>query len=409
LIIKNNSENIYYEEVINLQKELTKRVSLSPENGGDGEMEVHNFLKKYAISCGFDSVEGILVPDERVSSGFRPSLIVTINGAGSKRVWFMTHTDVVPAGEESLWKTPPHEAAVVGDKIYGRGTEDNRQSLISTLLAAKYFVDQGITPPVTIKLLFVADEETGSEYGIKWIMKNKPDIFDRDDIFIVPDHGDPLGDTIEIAEKGILWITCRISGKQSHGSRPDLGINAARAASYLTVEIDNLRNKYNAADETFDYPYSSFEPTKRIGSITNMNTISGEEVCGFDCRILPCYDVELVMNDIKTIIAEIEKNRNVKIDYTIDQKVSSSKTAPDSPVVRILSDAVKKITGVTPRLIGVGGGTVASPLRSSGFDAALWSTIESTMHSPNEYSSVQNTLKDMSVFVEIVNIAGNRK
>jgi len=395
-IIENSREDIIY-----LQKELTKRPALSPLSGGEGEIEVHKFIKDFCIESGFECVQEFLSPDKRVSSGVRPSLVVTIKGKSDRAIWFMSHTDIVPAGELSLWKTDPFEAVVVGDRIYGRGTEDNRQSLVASLLSARAVMKSGVIPERTIKLLFVADEETGSDYGIKWLVKNTG-LFDKNDLFIVPDHGDPSGDTIEIAEKGILWVSFKIHGAQSHGSRPDLGINASRAAAYLTVEIDRLREKYPEADEKFDYPYSSFEPTRRIGSVQNMNTIPGEETLGFDCRILPCYLIDSVYNDIKIIAKNIEKQYSVKIELSIEQMAAATKTEGDSEVVTLLSDAVRKVTGITPRLIGVGGGTVASPLRMLGYRAALWSTIESTMHSPNEFSSIANTLNDMRVFAEVM-------
>ena len=131
--------------------------------------------------------------------------------------------------------------------------------------------------------MFVADEEVGSAFGIQWILNNKK-FFSKNDFIITPDVGDTTGSIIEIAEKSILWIGFKIFGKQAHGSRPDLGINIARASSFLCVRMEKLKDIFNMIDETFDIPYSTFEPTKRGNSITNFNTIPGEEYLGYDCE-----------------------------------------------------------------------------------------------------------------------------
>jgi len=386
------------ELVIELQSNLTKRKAINPENGGDGEYEKFLWLKKFISNWGFSKIEEILVPDQRVVSKVRPTLIATINGKINRNLWFITHLDVVPEGEIKLWNTNPFEAVVKDDKIYGRGTEDNQQSLVSSLIAAKVILDNKIIPKYSVKLMFVADEEVGSQYGIEWILENT-NIFTKDDLIVTPDVGDPEGNFIEVAEKSILWALFKIIGKQSHGSRPDKGINAARASSHLCIRIDRLREIYNEINELFDIPYSTFEPTKRVGSVINMNTIPGEETLGFDCRILPCYDLNNVLNDIKEIAKGVENEFGVKIEISTPQFVQAAPpTSEDSEVVCLLKNAIKKVTGKTPRPVGIGGGTVAAFFRKLGIPAALWSTVDNTMHSPNEYSSITNTLKDAKVF-----------
>ncbi|HRU44943.1 MAG TPA: M20/M25/M40 family metallo-hydrolase, partial [Spirochaetota bacterium] len=178
--------------IIELQKGLTRIPAIAPENGGEGEYDKFIWLKNYIKDWGFDKTEEILVPDLRIASGVRPTLITTINGICSeKTLWLITHLDVVPVGEIALWDTEPFEAVVDGDKIFGRGTEDNQQSLVSALLAAKTLLDNRIKPHYDVKLVFVADEEVGSGYGIDWILKNRADLFKKYDLIITPDVGDP--------------------------------------------------------------------------------------------------------------------------------------------------------------------------------------------------------------------------
>jgi len=389
-------------QIIELQKGLTAIPAINPENGGDGEYNKFLYLKKYIEKCKFDNVEEILVPDKRVSSKVRPTLIATLNGELKERLWIITHLDIVPEGELKLWETNPFEAVVKNDKIYGRGTEDNQQSLVSSIIAAKALIENNNKPKYTVKLMFVADEEVGSEYGIKWILNNKK-IFFKDDLILTPDGGHPEGKTIEIAEKSILWAKFKIKGKQAHASRPDLGINATKASSHLCIRLGSLYDKFNKKDKMYNIPYSTFEPTIHKNSITNMNTIPGEEILGIDCRILPDYDLKIIKDEIKKIVKTVENEFKVKIEIDILQDIKApAPTSADSLIVKKLKKSIKKILNLDAKLIGIGGGTVAAYFRMKGYSAALWSTIDTTMHGPNEYASIKNTINDAKVFADLM-------
>lgn len=390
--------------VVEIQGKLTETPAVNPDNGGDGEYNKFLFLKNYISSWKFDHIEEIIVPDDRVSSKKRPSLLAEIKGKNtSKSLWIITHLDVVPAGELELWNSDPFKILVKDDKIYGRGTEDNQQSLVSSLIAVKSLIDNNIQPNINIKLLFVADEEVGSKFGIKWILNNKKEYFLKNDLFLIPDGGHNKGKTIEIAEKSILWMGFKIIGKQAHGSRPDLGINSSRASSYFGVRMDRLNEIFNEKNEMYDIPYSTFEPTKRYNSIMNMNTIPGEEFIGYDCRILPEYDLEEIKNEINKIVRSIEIDFGVKIEIEILQNIQAPKPTPaDSEIVILLKKSIKKVLNIDAITIGIGGGTVAADFRALGYNAAIWSTIDTTMHSPNEYSVIKNTLNDAKVFADMM-------
>nr|WP_240739437.1 M20/M25/M40 family metallo-hydrolase [Marinitoga lauensis] len=147
--------------------------------------------------------------------------------------------------------------------MYGRGSEDNGSSLIATLFGVKSIMDLNIRPKDNIGLVFVSDEETGSDYGIKYLLKQN--IFNKNDWYYVPDSGNNEGSFIEIAEKSILWLKIITEGKQAHAATPNVAKNAHRAAIYFAKELDEfLHEKYNAVDEMFGrIPISTFEPTKK--------------------------------------------------------------------------------------------------------------------------------------------------
>ena len=395
------------EFIIGLQTRLTAAQAMAPENGGTGEYTKVNILKNILTGLNFEDFEEIHAPDDRVPCSFRPSLIVTLKGKNrNKSLWIISHLDVVPPGDKNLWHTDPFKAIVKDGKIYGRGTEDNQQGIVASLVAAKALLHNKITPEIDVKLLFVADEEVGSKYGIDWILNNRSDLFQKDDLILIPDAGDPKGEYIEIGEKSILWLEFNIQGKQSHGSRPDLGINAARASSKLMVELDKLYEVFSNKNEQFDVPYSTFEPTKRTSSVSNINTIPGSETLCYDCRVLPVYKLDDVLAQIDSAVEKIKQETHTEITYTIMQRVDAPQETPvNASIVQQLTAAIEKKLGFKPKTYGIGGGTVAAYFRQKGYDAALWTTLDGTMHSPNEYSSIENTQKDASVFAELMSNA----
>ncbi|MDR2069366.1 MAG: M20 family metallo-hydrolase [Spirochaetaceae bacterium] len=389
--------------VIELETELTKRPAVSPESGGEGEVEKCRFLEGWLKDRGITALERLDAPDGQAKGGVRPNLIATIPGkTDAKRLWIMSHLDVVPPGEASLWKSDPwqviQQEGPRGTILIGRGVEDNQQGLCSSVLAALSLTAQGIIPPHPVKLLFAADEEMGSTYGIDWLLKNHSGLFRKDDMILIPDGGDSRGETIEIAEKNLLWVRFTTTGAQAHGSRPDQGINAHLAGAALAVRLhDGLSAQFPDRDSLFEPDYSTFQPTKKEANVPNINTIPGEDVFYMDMRILPRYPIRDVLKEIDRIKGEVEGKYRVKIAYTLFQSVESRPTSPDAPLVKLLSGAVREVYGVETRPIGIGGGTVGAYLRNAGLDSVVWGRMDDTAHQPNEYAVLENILGDAKV------------
>jgi succinyl-diaminopimelate desuccinylase len=385
-------ENIFI--AVELEKNLTEIKALAPENGGDGESEKCAFLEKFLAENGITRLTKFEADDERVSSKKRPNLIAEIPGVSAESVWVCTHMDVVPAGEISLWETDPWTAVEKNGKIFGRGTEDNQQGLASGVLAAIALVKEKIVPQKTLKLLFMADEEVGSNFGMKFLLANHAEIFSKNDRILIPDGGDEKGETIEIAEKNILWLKFHTKGKQAHGSRPDQGCNAKIASSYLALKIHELEKILTARDEMFEPDRSTFQPTMQMQNVSGVNIIPGDDVFCCDCRILPCYPLNEIREKVKKIVLETEGKFGVKIETEELQAEESRATGADSAVAKELAQAIEKVHGKKTRFIGIGGGTVAASLRNAGFDAVVWSTMDEKAHQPNEYAVTENIAAD---------------
>ena len=389
------------QEMIQFMVDMLKIKAVNPDGGGKGEYERALFVQKWLERLGA-RVSRYDFADSRVPENVRVNLTTVIEGKDqSKTLWFAAHLDTVPEGARELWATDPYDPMVKDGKIFGRGSEDNGQAVVSTIFAFKALKALGAKPTVNVGFAFVSDEESGSKYGvIPMVEKN---VFKPQDMAIVPDHGSTDGSEIELAEKSILWLKITTIGKQVHGSLPNKGLNAHRVGMKFALQVDELLHaKYSEGDQLFDPPYSTFEPTKHELNVENINTVPGLDVQYFDCRILTRYPLNNVMRDIESVKLKVEKETGAKIELTrVQYEENVAPTPIDSEVVQKLTNALMKLRGIKGKPVGIGGGTVGLYFRRKGIDTAVWSTLDDIAHQPNEYCKIENLVNDAKVFVHV--------
>jgi succinyl-diaminopimelate desuccinylase len=381
--------------------ELIKIKAVNPDDGGPGEYARAQFIQKWLEKQGA-KIARYDIPDKRVPEGVRSNLTTVIEGKDSSRtLWFAAHLDTVPEGAREFWATDPYDPVVKDGKIFGRGSEDNGQAVVSTLFTFKALRNAGIIPTMNIGFAYVSDEETGSKYGVIPLLDKG--VFKAPDMAIIPDSGCPDGSEIEIAEKSILWLKITTRGKQVHGSLPHKGLNAHRVAMKFALEIDTLlHSKYTATDPLFDPPGSTFEPTKHELNVDNVNTVPGLDVQYFDCRILTKYPLKEVMADLESAKTKLESETGARIELDPVQYEENVAPMPiTSEVVQRLKTALKKTRGIDAKMIGIGGGTVGLYFRRKEIHTAVWSTLDDLAHQPNEYCKIDNIVNDAKVFANV--------
>ena len=138
------------------------------------------------------------------------------------------HLDVVPA-EASDWSVHPFSGAVEDGYVWGRGAVDMKDMVGMMIAVARHFKRSGIVPPRDLVFAFVSDEEAGGKYGCKWLVDNRPDLFDGVTEAIgevggfsltMPrrDGGERRLYLIETAEKAMMWMRLTARGRAGHGS-----------------------------------------------------------------------------------------------------------------------------------------------------------------------------------------------
>ena len=390
------------EDIVKTLSHMISIPAISPVSGGKGEQEKLDFLKELIQGFGFDEIQEYSTTDD--SGTQRPSLIAIKKGRdpAHPRLWVVTHVDVVPEGDLSKWSTDPFKAEIKDGRIYGRGTEDNGQELVASLYAVKALSELGITPKRDIGIALAADEENGSVHGMKFLLEQEG-LFSRHDLVIVPDHGNSEGTLLEVAEKSIMWLKVETLGKQCHASEPAKGKNAFKAANHYCVEmVKLLKKRFPATDPLFKPVESTFEPTKKEANVPNINTIPGEDVFYFDCRVLPEYQLSDVLVVFREKAEELGKEFGVKINISIvQQDQAAPATSPEAPVVLALKKSLKNVYGVEARQAGIGGGTCGAIFRRAGIPAVVWARIADNAHQPNEYAIIENLVGDTKVYFDL--------
>lgn len=378
--------------------EMCSIPAVSPVSGGDGELAKTKWLEEHIKGFGFDRMERYDVEDDM--GVIRPNLIAVRNGAreDAPTLWFVSHTDVVPEGDLSLWDTDPWKPVIVDDKVVGRGVEDNGTPLVASLYAVRALEEAGVRTGCHLGCAMLADEESGSKWGIQHVLAQ--DVFKPHDIIMVPDAGLPKGDHIEIAEKSILWLKFKIEGKQGHASMPHMCRNAFEAGAELAYRTNKvLKETYTGKDPLFDPPYSTFELTMKVANVANVNTIPGEDIFFIDCRVLPEYDTQEVLATVRGVMKQVGGKYGLPIHLSLHQHEQAAPiTDEDSRVITLLSDAIRQVLAVEPVVYGIGGGTCAAFFRRAGFNAAVWAKIDEAAHSAGEYTWIQNLVEMTKVF-----------
>jgi acetylornithine deacetylase/succinyl-diaminopimelate desuccinylase-like protein len=156
----------------------------------------------------------------------RINVVAKIEGSDAKRPGLVLHghIDVVPVNADD-WSVDPFSGLIKDGFIWGRGAVDMKDMDAMILASVRMWQRIGYKPPRNILLVFFADEEAGSNYGSRWLVKHRPEIFNGYSEAVSEVGGFSITITgenrlylIEAAQKGIQWLKLTAKGTAGHGS-----------------------------------------------------------------------------------------------------------------------------------------------------------------------------------------------
>ena len=384
------------DDIIRVLMDMIRIPAIGPANGGIGEGRRADFLM--SILRGFDDIERIDVDDTDYPGVKRPSILALKRGKRNGTVWIIAHIDTVLPGNLQDWKKcPPYEPIYEDGKVYGLGAEDNGQAVIASIYASRFF-ENGTLNGRSIGIALVSDEETTSEMGIGYLVRNG--YFTEDDVILVPDWGSPGSSMVDVAEKHLLWVKVSVKGKQTHGSTPNKGLNAYRiGARFLTELVGGLEKRYSKENMLFKPLVSTFEPTKCSPTVGNVNTIPGYYEFWMDCRIIPDYDPNEILEYMRSFALSFSEETGAIITVNKEQlTISGQASSTDTKEYRLFRDSIYEVTGIDVQAAGIGGGTCANFFRLKGLNAYVWESEGGSLHQPNEFVRIDNIIIDAKVY-----------
>ncbi|KAJ7504523.1 hypothetical protein B0H11DRAFT_1709687 [Mycena galericulata] len=183
-----------------------------------------------------------------------------------KPVLLAAHQDVVPVEPKTYgeWTHPPYSGYFDGERIWGRGSIDDKSGLIAILTTIETLISQGFAPTRTFVLAFGFDEEASGLQGAGSLATAMHSIYGDDQPFaFVLDEGQGFGEyygTVfavpAVAEKGYLDVHVEVTSPGGHSSVPPahttIGILAALLVKYE-------ENPYPLALSRDSIPYSTVQ------------------------------------------------------------------------------------------------------------------------------------------------------
>lgn len=138
---------------------------------------------------------------------------ISLEGAGKEVVGIHAHADVVPVTPEN-WvlkdgtRLDPFKVTLIGDRMYGRGTEDDKNGIVVALYAMKVIKEEKLPLARNFKLLIDTTEETAGD-AIPYYFERNP----------VPDYNLALDGSypVVIAEKGYGTVMATFARRNAEG------------------------------------------------------------------------------------------------------------------------------------------------------------------------------------------------
>jgi carboxypeptidase PM20D1 len=327
-------------------------------------------------------------------------------------VVLMGHLDVVPVipGTEAQWTYPAFDGVVKDGFIWGRGTLDDKETVLGVLEAVEHLVAQGFVPARTVLLAFGHDEEGGGNNGAPAIVARVKALGYATPALVLDEGGAVMEDRfpgvkgpvalVGVAEKGFVTLELTATGKGGHSSTPPAHTQIGRLArAVAALEATLFPDGLNDASRAMLEALAPAMPFGQRMAMTNLwltqaavrsallkdpataamlrtttaptiirggakdNVLPQEAIAKVNFRIAPGETVESVIAYVQRVIA----------DSTITVKPSPGFQVNPSPVsrttgsaFRLVSESIRESLGNVPPL-------VVPYLVVGGTDSRFWS------------------------------------
>jgi acetylornithine deacetylase/succinyl-diaminopimelate desuccinylase-like protein len=298
---------------------LRALIRLDTTNPPGNERRAADYLAAVLKLSGLDPVIVESVPS-------RANVVARLRGSDGSLAPLMlsSHTDVVPA-EGERWRHPPFSAEIAEGCIWGRGAIDMKSKCAMDVALMAAVARAQATPVRDLVLAAVADEESGSQHGARFLVEQHAELIRAG--FVLNEVGGftmYLGNRryypIQVAEKGFVTVKMTVRGEPGHGSIPRSDTAVIRLAALIgklaaTTMPERVTAPVARTLSEFGLPpgeaphflrpmLSDTVTTTMIYAGYKDNVIPGEAWALLDGRTLPGQDTAGFLAELREIIGD---------------------------------------------------------------------------------------------------------
>jgi acetylornithine deacetylase len=389
-------------------KFLQKMISI-PSVTGD-EAAIQAFVSDYMTGIGLDvdmwetNWEELKKhpgyrPVERGYEG-RPNIVATLKGTGGGRSLLLNgHTDVIPVGNGEGWSDEPWSATIKDGRIYGRGSADMKSGVASHIMAVEFLKAVSADLKGDVYINVVIDEEVSGHGTLDTVIRGY-----KADAGISGETSD-LG--VQPACIGRIWFEIAIEGKAAGVQNRYEGISGIELGYKIVAAVQELEDHRVATVKHPLYPNALDSLPCLVGSFSAGTYPSAfPATCTLKGSIgtVPGEDHEGVKQSLVDHIARAAEKDEWMKDHPptvrfVGFDAQASEISQDHPIVGLVADKFREVTGREPIISGRQGAADTRFLNEYGDTPTVIFGPGSTavMHSNDEYVSVEDYITAIKV------------
>ncbi|TPV55433.1 succinyl-diaminopimelate desuccinylase [Aestuariibacter sp. GS-14] len=356
-------------DVLAVTKDLINRRSVTPEDAGCQDM-----MKDWLAELGFNNETMVFNDTTNLWSR---------RGTDGPVFCFAGHTDVVPSGPESAWKTPPFTATEKEGVLYGRGAADMKGSLAAMLTATRQFVTDYPDHHGSIAFLITSDEEGPFINGTTRVIDTLEARNEKIKWCIVgePSSTNTVGDVVKNGRRGSLTGDLIVKGIQGHVAYPHLAKNPVHDASPALAELASAH--WDNGNDFF--PPTSFQISNIHAGTGAGNVIPGELHVCFNFR----FSTEVTDRELIKRVEEVLARH--KLDYDIKWTFNGQPFLTDKGnLVEAAQKAILAEMDFNTELSTAGGTSDGRFIAPTGAQVVELGPVNASIHKIDEHVRIQD-------------------
>ncbi len=256
------------------------------------------------------------------------------------------HIDVVPAGPEHLWTDPPFEPVVRDGRMYGRGAGDMKAGIVAYTIAFAALRDLGVEPAAPVWLQSVVEEECTGNGALACLAAGY-----TADAAVIPE---PFGQCMTTAQVGVMCARLHVSGRPAHVLDTSAGVNAIDAVYRLCDALRRMVEGWNAPELRHpawrDHPHPLNFNLGRLDGGDWTSTVPPAAMADVRIGFFPGTALDAIRAEVERRIDEALHSdptlagSSARIEWRGFQ-AEGCEMDPDDPMMRLLADSHREITG----------------------------------------------------------------